>query len=65
MAELEVSRATLKRDLEYLRERMQAPIVYDRFDNGYRFDAAARRPRARPSTSCPASGSASARSTPS
>ena len=39
MAELEVSRATLKRDLEYLRERMQAPIVYDRFDNGYRFNA--------------------------
>jgi predicted DNA-binding transcriptional regulator YafY len=39
LAELEVSRATLKRDLAYLRERMDAPIVYDRFDNGYRFDA--------------------------
>jgi predicted DNA-binding transcriptional regulator YafY len=37
--ELEVSRATLKRDLEYLRTRMNAPIVYDRFDNGYKFDA--------------------------
>jgi predicted DNA-binding transcriptional regulator YafY len=37
MAELEVSRATLKRDLAYLRDRMDAPIVYDRFDNGYRF----------------------------
>jgi predicted DNA-binding transcriptional regulator YafY len=34
-----VSRATLKRDLEYLRARMDAPIVYDRFDNGYRLDA--------------------------
>jgi predicted DNA-binding transcriptional regulator YafY len=41
MDELEVSRATLKRDLEYLRERMQAPIVYDRFANGYKFSAAA------------------------
>ncbi len=28
--ELEVSRATLKRDLEYLRSRMKTPIVYDR-----------------------------------
>lgn len=38
--ELGVSRATLKRDLQYLRDRLNAPIVYDRFDNGYRFDAA-------------------------
>jgi predicted DNA-binding transcriptional regulator YafY len=36
-AELEVSRATLWRDLQYLRERMDAPIVYDRGDNTYRF----------------------------
>ena len=35
MEELGVSRATLKRDLEYLRERLDAPIVYDRFANGY------------------------------
>jgi len=35
MDELGVSRATLKRDLEYLRERLDAPIVYDRFANGY------------------------------
>lgn len=39
--ELEVSRATLKRDLQYLRERMDAPIVYERADNLYRFGAAA------------------------
>ncbi|MCU0775856.1 MAG: WYL domain-containing protein [Ideonella sp.] len=45
MAELEVSRATLKRDLEYLRTRLDAPIVYDRLDNGYRFEANARDPR--------------------
>ena len=35
---LEVSRATLKRDLAYMRDRMHAPIVYDRFAGGYRFD---------------------------
>jgi predicted DNA-binding transcriptional regulator YafY len=34
--ELEVSRATLKRDLEYLRDQLGAPIEYDRFSNGYR-----------------------------
>ena len=38
--ELSVSVATLKRDLQYLRDRMNVPIVYDRFDNGYRLDAA-------------------------
>ena len=31
--ELAVSPATLKRDLQYLRDRLSAPIVYDRFDN--------------------------------
>ncbi|WP_418317864.1 helix-turn-helix transcriptional regulator [Piscinibacter sakaiensis] len=35
--ELDVSPATLKRDLQYLRDRMDAPIVYDRGDNAYRF----------------------------
>lgn len=39
MAELEVSRATLKRDLQYLRDRMNAPIVYSAFDRGYKFQA--------------------------
>jgi predicted DNA-binding transcriptional regulator YafY len=39
MEELGVSRATLKRDLEYLRARLDAPIVYDRFDNGYKMQA--------------------------
>ena len=34
---LEVSPATLKRDLQYLRDRMSAPIVYSAIDNGYRF----------------------------
>jgi len=35
---LEVSRATLKRDLEYMRNRLNAPIVWDRDAGGYRFD---------------------------
>jgi predicted DNA-binding transcriptional regulator YafY len=39
MDELEVSRATLKRDLDYLRSRLDAPIVYERDSNGYRFEA--------------------------
>ncbi|MCV2371124.1 helix-turn-helix transcriptional regulator [Roseateles oligotrophus] len=37
LAALEVSPATLKRDLQYLRERMDAPIEYDAGANGYRF----------------------------
>ena len=38
--ELEVSPATLKRDLEFLRSRLGAPIEYDRDLNGYRFGTA-------------------------
>ena len=37
-SELEISKATFKRDLEYLRSRMNASIVYDRFKGGYCFD---------------------------
>jgi len=33
----EVSRATLQRDLEYMRTRLNAPILYDRELGGYRF----------------------------
>ena len=36
---LEVSRATLKRDFQYLRDRLNAPIVYDRETGGYRFES--------------------------
>lgn len=39
MRELEVSRATLKRDLAFLRDRLNAPIVFDRDAGGYRFSA--------------------------
>ncbi len=38
IAELEVSKATFKRDLEKLRNAFNAPIVFDRFSNGYKFD---------------------------
>ena len=41
LEELEVSPATLKRDLEYLRSRLGAPIEYDRDLNGYRFGSTA------------------------
>ncbi len=40
LRELSVSRATFKRDLETLRSRLHAPIVFDRELGGYRFDAA-------------------------
>ncbi|MBL0143814.1 MAG: YafY family transcriptional regulator [Betaproteobacteria bacterium] len=35
--ELEISRATFKRDLDYMKDRFNAPIEYDRDNNGYRF----------------------------
>lgn len=35
--DLGVSRATVKRDLEYMRERLHAPIVWDRSLRGYLF----------------------------
>jgi predicted DNA-binding transcriptional regulator YafY len=41
MRELEVSRATLKRDLAYLRDRLNAPIIWDRDRGGYRFASVA------------------------
>ena len=35
---LEVSPATLKRDLQYLRDRLHAPIIWDREAGGYRYE---------------------------
>ena len=37
LRELEVSRATFKRDIEYMRDRLNAPIEWDRGDGGYRY----------------------------
>lgn len=39
--ELEISAATLKRDLAHLRDRMNAPVVFDRDRKGWRLDATA------------------------
>src|SRR5689334_4118475 len=38
--DLEISLATFKRDLEYMRSRLNTPIVWDRDLNGYRYDKA-------------------------
>jgi predicted DNA-binding transcriptional regulator YafY len=45
MQRLEVSRATLKRDLQHMRDRLNAPIVHDRDAGGYRYDKAGAGPR--------------------
>lgn len=37
LQELEVSRATFKRDIEYMRDRLHAPIEWDRDAGGYRY----------------------------
>jgi predicted DNA-binding transcriptional regulator YafY len=38
LEELEISLATFKRDLDYLRDRFNAPVIWDRDAGGYRFD---------------------------
>lgn len=39
--ELEVSLATFKRDLEYMRDRFNAPVVWDADERGYRYEKSA------------------------
>lgn len=39
MNSLEVSKATIKRDIEYMRSRLHAPIAYDQTAGGYRYRA--------------------------
>lgn len=36
LKDLEISHATLKRDLEYMRDRLNAPVEWDRDNGGYR-----------------------------
>jgi len=48
LAELEVSRATFKRDLEYLRDRFSAPIIWDADLRGYRFEGGTDAPSSLP-----------------
>ena len=57
---LEISPATFKRDLEYMRDRFQAPVIWDRDAGGYRFETGKRRGR---SMSCQDSGSMKKRRT--
>lgn len=38
ITELEVAKATVKRDIEALRDRFDTPIAYDRFHGGYRIE---------------------------
>ena len=42
LEELQVSSATFKRDLEYLRDRFRAPIIWDRDAGGYRYETPAK-----------------------
>lgn len=64
MEKLGVSWATLKRDLAYLKDRLHAPIIFDRELGGYRFENQSKKigPQC---TSCPGSGSRQKKSTPS
>lgn len=43
--ELEISRATFKRDLEFLRDRFNAPLVWDRERRGYCYEEAGAGPK--------------------
>lgn len=38
LGDLEVSRATFKRDMAYLRDRLNVPVVWDRESGGYRLE---------------------------
>ncbi len=41
LEELEVSLATFKRDLEYMRDRFNAPVIWDPESRGYRYEVSA------------------------
>ena len=45
---LEISRATAKRDLEFLRDRMGVPVEWDAFGRGYRIRSQTRRAEGAP-----------------
>ena len=53
IAALEISPATLKRDLDYLRSQLGAPITYDAGSRGYRFDDPTRSAAAAAASSAP------------
>lgn len=35
---MEVSKATIKRDFDLLRDQLRAPLIYDRYENAYRYE---------------------------
>lgn len=41
---LEVSPATLKRDIQYLRDRLKCPLIWDREARGYRYESGSAHP---------------------
>jgi len=45
MARMEISQATFKRDLVFLRERFDVPIIYDRDVGAYKLDQSCNRKR--------------------
>ena len=45
---LEVSKATAKRDIEFLRDRMGVPVEWDPFGHGYRIQSPTRKPDGAP-----------------
>ena len=45
MGEMEISRSTLKRDIAFLRDRFDVPIVYDRDLGAYKLDKSLERNR--------------------
>jgi len=45
LRELEISLATFKRDIEYMRDRLNAPIEWSRADGGYRYAKGAAAPQ--------------------
>ena len=47
LSELEISLATFKRDLEYLRDRLNTPIVWERDNGGYSYETSKKQSGAR------------------
>ena len=45
LEDLEISLATFKRDLQYMRDRLNAPIEWDSFERGYRLTRSAEGPQ--------------------
>src|SRR5687768_7467998 len=53
LEELEISLATFKRDLLYMRDRFHAPVIWDADARGYRFDEVNKKGRVGPKYELP------------